>query len=291
VYNKNYRQIINFILTELNIKHRVKEILNHHCSAPAASSNFHAYSIKYHRLNILVELPRWNTLNNLKNLISFLGGETDFVDAILTVDDYDENILEKAVHYDNAEIWQYILSLKEVKRKYQKNDALIFRLVYFLFAQSADVYTTKYVLKEMGITAEKVASLLTFKYPKSDRTFGDGAHKYDEYTIIGQMVVNKKMSLLKVVKEMVGDEAFADGVFMNDVSGEHALSKAIERNEVEIFEYLFNNVKQRLVNDSKELQALKEKLTEQKVNEWKSYQGDVDVAAMLNGVIQLQEQK
>merc|ERR1711933_547888 len=96
----------------------------------------------------------------------------------------------------------------EIKEKYiDGDDELLFRLIYFIFVESADPKTIDYVISEFNISNDKIRSLLPCIPSKSSREFGPSSYDYWNYRITTRISISDKLSGLKKLESIVGEKA------------------------------------------------------------------------------------
>ena len=153
---------------------------------------------------------------------------------------------------------EYILSIKEVKQRYIEDDALLWRMLYVLFAKRTNKEAREYVLGQFEECKSKFIDIVSKRYPGKDGNYGSGAYLFEYYSIINNVVRNVGVENLSELRSFIGYETFYDGVFLKDAWNENAIGGAISQKKLKALKFLLNidKIKQSCQNDKDKLHGI-----------------------------------
>eukprot|EP01084_Bolivina_argentea_P082328 149067_1 len=251
-YDENL-DLIDYILNLFNIsKDLLNKIARHQCATP--KRKFACDAHVYHRYTLLARITRWATFAVLKKFASIVG-DKNFSEIVFLNEDWNQNAFECAVKSDRTKMIEYMLSFDAIKAEYCKNDDLLFRLSYYMFVHGSDISMIEFVMSELPIPVSKLQSFVTYQCSPATKTFGEGHYKYDQYSLIGEIVSKGKLENLKKLFSLIEKDAFVNGVFFKDKSGCNALDGAIAKGNLDVMRFLLEikEIKNKCVDDLSEL--------------------------------------
>ena len=289
-YSRN-EQLMDYILNVTDISpQKLIKVLEHKCKIPK-EGDFHKNATPYHRRKIIQQVVEVNTLKVLKKLVSIIG-KKQFIQMVFIVDDYNLNVMERAIKADTQKFVKYLLSFKEIKDKYVKDEKLLWRLLFRLFAKLESKSVRDYILKEFKEVKEQFVELMGKRYPGGEEgKFGKGAYFYNKYSIMTYTAQWADIENLKDLRLFVGDNVFCNAVFLEDEWGDNAIDGVVSTKKVDKVKYVLsvNKIKNKCMNDKDILHGIVKKLcrnfsrsvgrfiiktfdlNEKKVNELKEY--------------------
>eukprot|EP01083_Nonionella_stella_P078905 216203_1 len=258
--------MIKFVLSELNItSDTIQELICYR--HPVPSQHVSNNCMKYHFYSVIACVVNKNTLSSLKHLVDIIG-EKVFYDGVFVEDGWNQNAVENALKRNKIEMLQYLLSFKEIKARYLNDDALLFRLMYWLFAESvAKKKIIDFVLSELAISSDKMRTLITYKYEavpvKRSVLKDERARMYERYSIVARVVLRNNLETLKYLAGIIRDDALCEGVFLDDESNGNALLCAMKKNKLDVMKYLLSKteIRTKCVEDKDELNKIRASLT------------------------------
>jgi len=171
--------------------------------------------------------------------IQSLCSTSQFVEYVFYSDREATKPIEYAIRFAHLPVVQHLFAMDEIRQKYQTDDNMLFRLLFWLLAKCRPQEVVNYVLDVLQISVERIEKCLTSNtYPKND----DIAGQYFLFSIIARIAYEDTGSIdaLEKVKSIVSIQAFVDGVFMKDGYEENALENAIQEGRVEMMQYLMD---------------------------------------------------
>ena len=199
-------------------------------------------------------LHRICTLGHLQ-LFLFLKSmlpRNEFIEHIFLSDIRDVKPIEYAIRNSNASIVKNLVNMTEVRDRYKDNDAMIFRLCYFLFVFNSNQELMQYVLSVLQITKEKVCETLSYKCPKQPGfTSDDGAHAYHMLNILVRVSYWGTFAHLERLVAFLGKEAFVENVFNLNGWNFDVMKSALRAKRMNVIEYVlsFEAVRNKYLSD------------------------------------------
>merc|ERR1712228_584732 len=127
--------------------------------------------------------------------------------------------------------------------KDEKTEMAIFRLLYILMIKIDDNKIVDEVLKALNFNGEIIGKYLNFHYPKTEQDFHQNALKFDQFQIIGRIILIKSNPLitLKKLSSLVAEKEFVKGALISDSGyNKNALEHAICKQKKNVIEYLMS---------------------------------------------------
>merc|ERR1712228_1169835 len=98
----------------------------------------------------------WGSLAHLQRLIAF-------VDNVFNLDGWNQDAIYYAVLKKSKEIVEYVLSMDEIKKKYDSDNDALFRLVSVVNTRINEKEIVKCVVDTLGLTEAKLEELNEYR--------------------------------------------------------------------------------------------------------------------------------
>jgi len=246
-------ETVDFVMKTLQIsKETLHKLLPYQCSAP--TGKFAEDCWDYHNYHLLSKITQKNTVGALQKMVSFIDDEKVFAEHVFIPDLRNVNVIERAIAMQKEETIQYVLSIKAVKIRYLAQDAidLVWRTVFWLFGtRNISEETMDFVLKELEISGEKLAGLLSHKCKVPQTKLADDAWQYHRYSVLGRAVQQNSTSVLRKLAVMIGETAFVEHIFNADALDMNGIEYCIAVQDLEMMEYMlsFEGIKEKCITD------------------------------------------
>merc|ERR1712228_78461 len=245
----------------------------------------------------ICESGHFKMLKFLQSMMS----QKEFVDYIFLSQLYDIKPIEIAVGNSNSFVVKYLFDMKAVQDRFKNDDALIFRLMIWLFTKKTSEHLMEYVLSALSIGKEKLNKMMAFKCPQQPQ-FGDSALGYHKFTIITRVIWAGTFENLQRLIHFIGSQVFVDNMLNVNGLGWDAMGYVLMKKNKNVIEYvlLIDGVKKiyvsknnllctlvsrinRFIDDKETLQCIVDALglTEAKLNELKSAYVNTNIDKLL----------
>eukprot|EP01083_Nonionella_stella_P092226 258100_1 len=236
-------EIVDYVRKELKISdEKISLLLTYEYPAPSAPVP-KAGVIRYHQYTILGTMIRRKPVSAVKKLVSMIG-EQHFVECVFTPNGININSIEFAIAVNKMEVMQYFLSFESIKERYLSDNALLFRLIYWLFGRCRENAMMDYVLSQLNLNGARaleslVSTYLYELYPSPEGQLPSNAIRYEK-SIISGIVCSGTLTSLKKLQSMIGEAAFIDGVILSNNQNVNALEFALTNSKQMFVEYLLS---------------------------------------------------
>eukprot|EP00484_Ammonia_sp_Unknown_P000225 CAMPEP_0197023096 /NCGR_PEP_ID=MMETSP1384-20130603/3888_1 /TAXON_ID=29189 /ORGANISM="Ammonia sp." /LENGTH=340 /DNA_ID=CAMNT_0042451261 /DNA_START=1 /DNA_END=1023 /DNA_ORIENTATION=+ len=246
-------ETIDFVMKTLEIsKDKMTKLLSHQCQAPTIE--LAEDCVKYHNCRLLTEIAAGNTVEALQKMASIIDDEAVFSQHVFIANASNMNVIERVIAMQKEETIQYLSSLKAVKARYFAQDGIewVWRTVFWLFGSPGiSEETIDFVLKELEISGEKLAGLLSHKCRAPDTKLADEAVEYHRHSILGRATWLGTPEALRKLAEIIGEKTFVEHIFDESDRNMNCIEFGILRQDVELMQYLlsFDGIKEKCVTD------------------------------------------